>query len=88
MRLHMGLVYQFRRRFKVLYALDPGWGESRFSRGEKKARAKRASMTEGLLGGAGGGVLSKTKEKRGKERREKKGRQRAKKRMMCYYLLT
>ena len=41
-----------------------------------------------LLGGAGGGVLSKTKEKRGKERREKKGRQRAKKRMMCFYLLT
>jgi len=46
MRLHMGLVYQFRRRFKVLYALDPGCGESRFVRGEKKARAKRASMTE------------------------------------------
>jgi hypothetical protein len=33
----------------------------------------------GLLGGAGGGVLSKTKEKRGRERREKKGRQRARK---------
>jgi len=28
---------------------------------------------------AGGGVLSKTKEKRGRERREKKGRQRARK---------
>jgi len=40
-----------------------------------------------FLGGAGGAIVSKTKERRGKERREKKGRQTAKKRTMCYYLL-